>query len=97
MIKLHEGNVRLKPSHRRQLMAGLRRSLRLGERLGDFMLTITLRRAGRAVEVRASVTDAAGSFDVRTRQHDWRDALRQLIRQISTRLHNQWLRHAAFA
>ena len=36
MIKLDLGNVLLKPSHRKQLMSWLRRSLRLGERLGDY-------------------------------------------------------------
>ena len=34
MIKLDAGNVPLKPSHRRQLMTWLKRSLRLGQQLG---------------------------------------------------------------
>ena len=46
MIELDVGNVLLKPSHRRQLSALLRSSLRLGRQLGAFDLTITMRRAG---------------------------------------------------
>jgi hypothetical protein len=54
MIKLDAGNVLLKPSHRRQLMTALRRCMRIGERLGNFVLSITMRRCGRALELRAS-------------------------------------------
>jgi len=78
MIKLDAGNVLLKPSHRRQLMTGLRRSLRLGNRLGDFVLTITLRRRGRVYDARASVIDACGSFNCHARRYDWRTAIRDL-------------------
>ena len=53
MIKLDSGNVLLKPSQRRQLMAWLRRSLKLGERLGNFVLTISMWRSGRQFELRA--------------------------------------------
>ncbi len=91
MIKLDAGNVLLKPSHRRQMMAALRRALRLGERLGDFVLTLTLRRAGRAYELRAAVSDRIGSFACRARNNDWRDAMRNLIRAITARLHDQCL------
>jgi hypothetical protein len=97
MIKLNAGNVLLKPSHRRQLMTWLRRSLRLGERLGDFVLTITLRRSGRAYEARAAVSDKAGAFDLRSRQSDWRTAMRQLIQQIADRIHRQYVRRARVA
>ena len=51
MIKLEPGNVLLKPSQRKQLMTWLRRSLRLGERLGNFVLTITMQRSGRFYEM----------------------------------------------
>ena len=44
MVKLIEGNVLLKPTQRRQLMGWLKRVQRLGERLGNFVLTITLQR-----------------------------------------------------
>src|SRR4051812_37534670 len=74
MIKLDLGNVLLKPSHRKQLMTWLRRSLRLGERLGNFVLSISVRRSGRAYQASASVQDRAGNFDVRSRKQDWRDA-----------------------
>jgi hypothetical protein len=97
MIKLDSGNVLLKPSHRRQMMAALRRALRLGERLGDFLLTLTLRRNGRQYELKATVSDAMGSFACRTRNNDWRDAMRDLIRQITGRLHDQCLGRRAVA
>ena len=51
MIQLDAGNVLLKPSQRKQLLSWLRRSLRLGQRLGDFALKITLRHVGKAYEV----------------------------------------------
>ena len=91
MLRLFEGNVLLKPSHRRQLMTWLKRVQRLGERLGDFVLTITMRRSGRNYEVKAAVHDAAGDFDCRSRQHDWRSALRELVRSLTSRLHSQRL------
>ena len=52
MVKLESGNVLLKPSHRKQIMGWLRRSSRLGERLGDFDLTVQLSRVGHHHEVR---------------------------------------------
>ena len=94
MFKLNEGNVLLKPCQRRQLMASLRRAMRLGSRLGKFMLTISLRRAGRAYEVVASVQDSRGEFRCRSRQNDWRGALRDLTRSICQRLHDQCVRLA---
>lgn len=97
MIKLEAGNVLLKPSHRKQLMAWLRRALRIGSRIGQFMLTITMRRSGRICEVRASVHDSAGDFVCRSRQHDWRDAMRELARVLVNRLHAQQLGRAAIA
>lgn len=92
MIKLDFGNVLLKPSHRRQLMAWLRRSLRLGSRLGDFLLHITLHRSGHQYEVRATVHDRSGDFHCRSRQSDWRGAMRELIHSISQHVHAQCLR-----
>jgi hypothetical protein len=97
MIKLEAGNMLLKPSQRRQLMAWLRRSLRIGSRIGQFALTITMRRSGRICEVRASVHDAAGDFVCRSRQHEWRDAMRDLIKSLVNRLHAQQLGRALMA
>jgi hypothetical protein len=94
MIKLEAGNVLLKPSHRKQLMAWLRRAIRIGSRLGEFNLHITMRRQGRQCEVQARVHDSAGDFVCRSRQHDWRDAMREMIRTIMYRLHMQQLGHA---
>lgn len=91
MIKLDAGNVLLKPSQRRQLMSWLRRCQKLGDRLGDFILTIKMRRSGRQYEMRAAVHDAAGDFVCRSRQNDWRDALRGLVRALTLRLHDQRL------
>jgi hypothetical protein len=92
MIKLEAGNVLLKPSHRRQLMAWLRRAQRLGSRLGQFLITITLHRSGRQYEVRAMVHDSAGDFVCRSRQADWRNAIRDLVRAVVNGLHAQCLR-----
>jgi hypothetical protein len=89
MIKLDAGNVLLKPSHKRQLMAWLRRSLRMGSRLGDFLLQITLHRTGNAYEVRAIVHDRSGDYHCRTRQSDWRGAMRDLIRTVSHYIHDR--------
>ncbi|HET6247602.1 MAG TPA: hypothetical protein VFE47_07895 [Tepidisphaeraceae bacterium] len=94
MIKLDAGNVLLKPSHKRQLMASLRRALRLGSRLGDFVLHITLHRTGNAYEVRATVHDRAGDSHFRTRQTDWRGALRELIRSVSHYIHDRYVHPA---
>jgi hypothetical protein len=95
MIKLDSGNVLLKPSQRRQLMAWLRRSLKLGERLGNFVLSITMRRTGRHFEVRASVQDGAGDFSSRVRRNDWQGAVRDLVRDVCRRLHGQCLQATA--
>jgi hypothetical protein len=97
MIKLQSGNVLLKPSQRRQISTLLRRCVRLGQRLGDFVLSITMRRCGRIYELRADVQDTAGSFACRSRQNNWQDALRDLARTLTHRLHAQCLRRAIAA
>ena len=95
MIKLDSGNVLLKPSQRKQLMAWLRRSLKLGQRLGNFVLTITMWRSGRQFELRADVHDGAGDFGCRVRRSDWQGALRDLVRTVCRRLHGQCLQASA--
>ena len=95
MLRLNEGNVLLKPSHRKQLMSWLKRVLRLGERLGDFVLTISMQRTGKSYEVKASVHDKVGDFDCRFRQHDWRSALRNMVRSLVHRLHDQYVLRTA--
>jgi len=97
MIKLDSGNVLLKPSHRKQLMAWLRRSLRFGQRLGDFVLNISMKRVGRAYQVSAQVHDRAGDFACRVKQSDWRHAMRDLVRKLSTQLHMQHVKQLAVA
>jgi hypothetical protein len=89
MFKLDSGNVLLKPSHRRQLMGWLRRSLRLGQRVGKFALTITMQRIGRAYEVRVEAQDSVGTLTCRSKRHDWQDAVRDLVRRLTTWLHGQ--------
>jgi hypothetical protein len=89
MIKLDSGNVLLKPSHRKQLMAWLRRSLRFGQRLGDFILSISMKRVGRAYQVMAQVHDRVGDFECKVKQADWRHAMRELVRKLSNQLHAQ--------
>ena len=95
MFKLDSGNVLLKPSHRKQLMSWLRRALRLGQRIGNFVLTITMQRIGRAYEVRVTAQDSIGTMNCRSKRHDWRDALRDLVRRLTQWLHEQQLKHAA--
>lgn len=90
MIQLESGNVLLTPSIRRQLMTWLRRAVKLGERLGNFVLRISMRRTGRCVEVKALVRDRAGTFTLRNRRGDMRAALRELTARLSQRLHDQW-------
>ena len=87
MIKLDLGNVLLKPSHRRQVMAWLKRSTRLGERVGAYELVLHMRRVkGRY--------DSLGEFGCRARQRHWRDALRDIAHSITIQLHDQRLRRA---
>jgi hypothetical protein len=97
MIKLHAGNVLLKPSQRRQVMTLLRRCERIGQRLGDFVLSITMHRTGRSYEMRATVHDRLGDFACRSRQNDWRNAARDLARALTVRLQGQRLQRAAAA
>jgi DNA-binding GntR family transcriptional regulator len=92
MFTLDSGNVLLKPSHRKQLMSSLRRSLRLGQRVGKFVLTITMQRIGKSYEVRIAAQDSIGALACRTRRHDWRDAMRELVRRLTSWLHEQHLR-----
>ena len=94
MVKLNPANCVLKPSQRRQLLSWLKRTMRLGERVGDFLLTITVRRVGRAYEMAANVHDAAGDFGCRARGQRWRDACRELVHTLTNRLHEQRLNAA---
>jgi hypothetical protein len=93
MIKLDSGNVLLKRSHRKQLMSWLRRALRLGERIGDFVLTISMQRSGKMYEVSVTAQDSVGTLSCRTRRHDWQDAMRDLVRRLTYWLHEQQLGH----
>lgn len=95
MIQFDPGNVLLKPSHRRQLMAWLRRALRIGQRLGNFVLQLSMKRVGRSYEVNAVVHDSAGNFRCRIKRHDWQNAVRELSRTLCVRLHDQRLRMPA--
>jgi hypothetical protein len=97
MIKLQSGNVLLKPAQRRQITTLLRRCVRLGKRLGDFILNISMRRSGRMFELRAAVKDRVGNFACRSRQNNWQDALRDLARALTLRLHEQCLQRATIA
>jgi hypothetical protein len=91
MVTLDSGNVLLKPSHRRQVLSHLRRAVKLGQRLGNFVLNIRMFRNGRCCEVQAKVQDRAGSFDCRVRRHSWQDAVRDLVRQLASMLAKQRL------
>lgn len=82
MIQLECGNVLLKPSHKRQFLSHLRRVIKIGEKIGNFVLRITLRRTGRATEAQIRVHDAAGEAALRCRAQSLRDALRQIVREL---------------
>lgn len=97
MIKLEPGNVLLKPSQRRQVMTGLRRSFRLGDRLGNFAMTISMERSGRFYEMRADVHAASADFGCRSRRHDWQTALRELSGDITRQLHQLCVQRASLA
>lgn len=92
MIRLNAGNVLLKPSHRRQLNAWLRRPSRLGGRLGGFDLSINLQRSGKLVEMTAGVSTSRGRAAFRAREQDWRDAAHRIIRMVTVHLHDLALR-----
>lgn len=96
MIQLNAGNVLLKPSQRRQIMTGLRRAMKLGQRLGHFVLNLTLSRSGRSYELRAQVSGRDG-FSCRVRRSDWRGAVREMTHMIVDRLHAQCLTRATAA
>ena len=91
MIELVSRNVLLKGSHRKQILAWLRRSLKLGEKVGNFVLTITIERIGRCYQVQAQVKDQAGSFQCRTRGHQLLETCRDLVHMLSLKLHDQRL------
>lgn len=95
MFRLDSGNVLLKPSHRKQVLAWLRRTLRLGQRVGGLLLTISMKRVGKFYEVSLTAQDSAGSMACRARRHDWQDALRDLVRRTTQWLHGQNLAQAA--
>jgi hypothetical protein len=91
MLKLDAGNVLLKPSHRRQFMSWLKRAIRLGERLGDLAISITMHRIGHSVEIRADVADHNGKVAFRCRQHDWKHAARETVRALTAHLHDRMI------
>ncbi len=91
MLTLDSGNVLLKPSQRKQVLSWLRRALRLGQRMHQFAVSLTMHRAGRFYEVRILAHDSAGTLTCRARRHDWQDAIRDLARQLTHWLHDQQL------
>jgi hypothetical protein len=94
MVKLEAANCQLKRAQVRQLQSWLKRSVQLGERVGDFILTITIRRVGRVFAMHANVHDSAGDFGCRARGQTWRDVCRAIVRMLSVQLHNQRLKVA---
>ena len=95
MIKLDSGNVLLKPSHRRQFTAWVRRLSRLAQHFCNYFLNFSIQRTGRQYELKARFTPAKAhsqAFECRLRQHDYLDGLRELCRQVTDQLHNQYVR-----
>ena len=91
MVKLQPCNCVLKPSQRKQLLAWLKRAVHLGERVGRFVLTVTIRRVRGIFEIKGIVKDAMGSFNCRARGQTWRDVCREIARVLANRLHDQRL------
>ena len=90
MVTLQPGNCQLKPSQRRQLLSWLKRTDRAGRAVGDFFLTISIRRlSGRRYELHTDVRDAIGDFTLRTRGQTWRDVCRTMVRMLAIRLHDR--------
>lgn len=95
MMELVSRNVSLKPAHRRQIMGWLKRSLHIGQQVGNFVMTMTIQRTGKRYEVRADVQDQAGTFVCRVRKHELMDACRGAVQQLNLQLHNQRLSRLA--
>lgn len=95
MVELDSRNVLLKGSQKRQIMAWLKRPLQLGQRIGDFVMKLTIQKVGRCYEVKAQVQDQAGTFMCRSRRHEVLGACREVTQQLKIRLHNQKLQRAA--
>jgi len=72
-------------------MTWLKRAIRLGEQLGNLVVSLTLQRIGKQYEVRASVHDSAGNFDCRRRDRDWRSAMRDVVMTLTAKIHTQRL------
>ncbi len=96
MITFDVGNVLLKPTQKKQLLARLKRAIRLGDRLGDFVMKITMRRTGRHVEMTASGRDRFGEFSLRTRGQTWMDAAHEIVRSVIGQIHLHAVRRATF-
>ncbi len=91
MIELVSRNVSLKPSQRRQINAWLRRPLRIGQRIGNFVMKLTIQRTGNMYVVRADVQDGAGTFTCRARQASVLDACKRVVHAAYAQLHSQRL------
>ncbi len=90
MLKLDSGNVLLKPSHRRQLMSWLKRAIRFGQaHRKSRHFNHHAPWSQRVIEVRADVADQMGTVAFRSRQNDWKHAARELVRMITSYLHDR--------
>ena len=95
MIEFVSRNVSLKPAHRKQIQSWLRRSVRMGQQVGNFVLKIAIQRTGKSYVVRADVKDEAGSFTCRSKEHELMDACREVVLKLKVQLHNQRLARVA--
>jgi hypothetical protein len=91
MLKLDEGNVLLKPSHRRQFMSWLKRAMRFVQRVGNPLVSISMHRAGKLIEMRADIAGSTGAVAFRSRQSDWKNAARQIIHLLTAYLHDRMI------
>lgn len=97
MLTLDSGNVLLKPVHKKQLHARLKRITRLGERLGQFFLKITFRRSGKHVQITAQGYDRFGPFSLKSKAADWNHALHSLIQEMVSLVHQHRVHQKSLA
>jgi len=65
--------------------------MRFLQRMGNLSISINMHRMGRLTEVRADVADGNGVTAFKSRQSDWRGAARDLIRMLTSHLHDRMI------
>lgn len=93
-MELVSPNVPLRGVHRKQILAWLRRPMKIGQQIGNFFMKMTIQRIGKSFEVKAQVRDEAGEFTCRSRG-DLMDACREVTLKLNQQLHRQRMQRMA--